>query len=124
MFFGFAQYETDRWLVPGLAQPVIHDREIEIHFTGMFRRELFHLEIDHHETPESEVVEEKVEVIFATFDLKQVLSPYKRESHPQLEKEFLNMIYQTLLKIPLPRFWIKRQEPEYIGIFECLKGEV
>jgi hypothetical protein len=65
----------------------------------MFRGELFHLEVDHYKTPEFEMIEEEIDVIITTLNLKQELSTDKRESHPQLKKKFLDMIHQALFQI-------------------------
>jgi hypothetical protein len=96
------KHESQTRLVLGLAQEIVHSRQIKAHFAGEFRLAFFDLEIDHDVTAQSQVVEQQVIKEVLPADLQWVLTSYEREALSELQYEIANVFDQTSLQIPLP----------------------
>ena len=63
------------------------------------------------------------EVILAA-DLQMLLPPNQGETHAQFQEEFLDVLRQSLLQLPLARFGGKREEIERVRVFQHLLRQV
>jgi hypothetical protein len=70
----------------------IHRREIKVHLAGELRLEGLHLEIDHHETPQLQVVEEQIKVVVFAFDGEMRLPADESEAGAERDEELLDMV--------------------------------
>jgi len=89
-----AQQEPDRRPILRLAESIVHGREIEVHLAREFRLKGLHLQINHHIAPQSEMIEQKVEIIILAADLQVILPANKRKANAQFKQEFLDMVKQ------------------------------
>lgn len=107
-----------------MAQEVVHGREVEVHLAGVLGPEVGHLQVDHDEAAQAQVVEEEVEVEVLAAHLQVVLAADKGEAHPQLEHEVLEVRDEPALEVALVGLWAEAQEVEAVGVLHQVRSEV
>ena len=103
---------------------VIDGGEVEVHLAGEFGLEVLDLQLDHHKAAQSQMVEEKIQVIVLAADFKMVLAADEREAFPELENKRAQILDQATFKIALQHIWAKRQEVKGIGVLEELLSKL
>jgi hypothetical protein len=119
-----AQDEPDRGLISRVSQEIVDGRQVEVHFASVFGFERRHLQIDHHETPQLEMVKEQIDPELLAADLDWVLAADEREAHAQLQQKFPDLLNESGFELPFPSLLRECQEIEVVGIFEKLLGQV
>lgn len=84
LLFRFAENQADAGLVGGVLEKIVYRREVEVHFAGVLRFERAALKVDHDEAAKLEVVEEKVQLVAFTRNVKRVLAADKGKADTQL----------------------------------------
>jgi hypothetical protein len=121
---GLAQDQADARPVVGMAQQIVHRREVEIHLPGVLGGELAHLEVDGDEAAELEVIEEQVDVEIVVSN-HQVNAPAdESEARTQLHQELLDVAQQPAFQVVLVGIVCQGQEVEQVGIFQRLLRQV
>ena len=120
----FAENETDTRLIVGMAQHVIDSREVEVHLARVLRFELAHLQIDHDEASELQVVKEQIELEILSSDFKRNLAPDEGEADAQLDEKLAQMCEEFPFQVALLCLLGEGEEVEVVWVFEDLLGEI
>jgi len=123
-FLRLAQDESNARPVVGMAEHVIDSGEVEVHLACVLRLERSHLQIDHHEASELQMVEEEIELEILASNFQRNLAPDEGEAHAELDQELAKMRKQSVLEIALLRLLRQSKEVEVVGIFENLLSEI
>ncbi len=90
----------------------IHRRKVEVHLPGIFRRERFHLQIDHQEAAKLQVVEKQVEIKVHVSDNYMHLPTDECKPGTEFQQELLDVIDQAKFQIPFNCVVVQGQEVE------------
>jgi len=84
-----------------LTQPVVHSRKVEAQLPCVLGLELTHLELDDDEGPQSQMVEEEIDIEAPTIDLQVHLASDEGEADTELEQEVAETEKEAAMKISL-----------------------
>src|SRR5262245_9774377 len=88
------------------------------------RLEALCLELEDDKAPESQVIEEQVQVKVLPADLEWILAPHKSEPFSELEDQGPNMLEQPGLQRTLAYLGAQRQEVERVRVLDELLRQI
>ena len=100
-----AQDQADCRLVGGVLQSIVDDVAVKVELARVLRLELPRLQIDHHERPQSQVIEQQIDVEVLVPDIQTVLSTDKREPLAQFQQELFQML-SVASSVNAARAWV------------------
>jgi hypothetical protein len=74
-------------MVVWVAEKVIHSRQVEVHLSGILGFKGAHLEIDHHEASQLQVIEKQIDLEILTSDLKRHLTSNEGKSYAEFDEK-------------------------------------
>ena len=119
-----AEQQADGGRVVGVAHQVVDGGEVQVHLADEGGAERHRLELDDDVPAELEVVEQQVHAEVAVANLKEHLPADEGESGPHLQQEALDVVYETLLKLPFRARLGGAEEVEQVRVLERLRGQI
>jgi hypothetical protein len=124
LVFVLAEDEPDGGLVRGVAQAVIHRIQVEIHLAGVLGPEAAHLQVDHDEAAQAQVIEEQINVEVLAPHLQVNLAADPGEARSEGHEEFLKVAEQAGLELAFMKGLLQREEVKDVGILQQLGRKV
>jgi hypothetical protein len=107
-----------------MSELVVDDIAVKVELASVFGFERTGLEVDYHEGPQSQVVEQQINVKIRVINLDPLLPTDKSEALPELEQKFLEVTYKSGFEFAFLERFRQCEEIEYIGIFQRLPYQV
>ncbi|MPN57039.1 hypothetical protein SDC9_204733 [bioreactor metagenome] len=106
-----------------MAELVIHDRAVKVHFPGILRFEVALFEVHGNKAAEVQMVKEEIEEEFLITYFDPVLAADEGKATPKFEQEFLNVGKQAGFQFALVKGFFQGEEVENVGVLEKARGQ-
>src|SRR5262249_27110594 len=116
--------QADGWGVGRVAELIVYYAQVEVHLAGVLGLEGPFLQVDDHERPQPEVVEEQVDVEVLITDFDAVLPADEGEPLTEFEQEALEVTKEPGLQFPLVERFFQGHEVEDVRILQRLSNQV
>ena len=107
-----------------MPEPVIDDVAVEIEFAGIFRLERADLQFDDHERPQTQMVEQQIDVVVFVSDIQPILPPNEGEPLPKFDEELLKVTNQAGFEFSFVKGFFQSQEIEDVWVFQRLLRQI